>query len=88
VCLLGEPILRVAVLSRQRHDGLIAVGAICGGREAVAQAQDLQPQMILTGLDRPSLETILSSLADTPGEPGASQNALAPKRELGDGGKA
>jgi AmiR/NasT family two-component response regulator len=37
---------------------LIAVGAICGGREPVAQAQDLQPQVILISLHRPSLETI------------------------------
>jgi DNA-binding NarL/FixJ family response regulator len=37
---------------------LIAVGAICGGKEALAQTQDLQPQVILIGLDRPGLETI------------------------------
>ncbi|MBE9508010.1 MAG: DNA-binding response regulator, partial [Chloroflexi bacterium] len=34
------------------------VGAICGGEEALAQVQDLRPQVILIGLDRPGLETI------------------------------
>jgi chemotaxis response regulator CheB len=37
---------------------LTVVGAIHGGEEALAQVQDLQPQVILVGLDRPSLETI------------------------------
>jgi DNA-binding response OmpR family regulator len=37
---------------------LIAVGATCGSKEALAQAQDLQPQVILIGLERPGLETI------------------------------
>jgi DNA-binding NarL/FixJ family response regulator len=37
---------------------LTIVGATCGGEEALAQAQDLQPQVILIGLDRPGLETI------------------------------
>lgn len=40
------------------HHELIVVGAISGGREAPARAQDLQPQVILIGLDEPGLETI------------------------------
>jgi hypothetical protein len=48
---LDEPILRAAVGVLQRHHELIAVGAICGGEKAVAQAQDLQPQVILIGLE-------------------------------------
>jgi DNA-binding NarL/FixJ family response regulator len=42
----------------QRQQELVVVGAICGGEEVLAQAQDLQPQVILIGLDRPGLETI------------------------------
>jgi DNA-binding NarL/FixJ family response regulator len=53
-----EPILRVAAEFLQRHHQLIVVGAICGGEEALAQAQDLRPQVILIGLDTPGLKTI------------------------------
>jgi two-component system invasion response regulator UvrY len=42
----------------ERHHKLIVGGAICGGEEALAQVQDLQPQVILIGLDKPGLETI------------------------------
>jgi DNA-binding NarL/FixJ family response regulator len=54
----NEPFLRVATDFLQRHDELIVVGAICEGEEALAQAQDLGPQVILIGLDKPGLETI------------------------------
>jgi DNA-binding NarL/FixJ family response regulator len=54
----NEAFLRVATDFLQRHDELIVVGAICGGEEALAQVQDLQPQVILIGLDTPGLETI------------------------------
>ena len=54
----NEAFLRVATDFLQRHDELIVVGAICGGEEALAQAQDLGPQVILIGLDTPGLETI------------------------------
>ena len=54
----NEPFLRVATDFLQRHDELTVVGAICGGEEALAQAQDLGPQVILIGLDTPGLETI------------------------------
>jgi CheY-like chemotaxis protein len=37
---------------------LLAVGAIYGGKEALAQTQDLQPQVVLVGLEMPGLETI------------------------------
>jgi DNA-binding NarL/FixJ family response regulator len=55
---LGEPILRAAAGALQRHHELIAVGAICGDEGALAQAQHLQPQVILIDLDKPGLETI------------------------------
>jgi two-component system invasion response regulator UvrY len=42
----------------ERHHKLIVGGAICGGEEALAQVQDLQPQVILIGLDTPGLETV------------------------------
>jgi DNA-binding NarL/FixJ family response regulator len=54
----NEAFRRVATDFLQRHYELIVVGATCGGEEALAQAQDLQPQVILIGLDRPGLETI------------------------------
>ncbi len=54
----NEVFLRVATDFLQQHHELIVVGAICGGEEALAQAQDLQPQVILIGLDKPGLETI------------------------------
>jgi DNA-binding NarL/FixJ family response regulator len=37
---------------------LIVFGAICGTRGALAQDQELQPQVILMGLDSPGLEAI------------------------------
>jgi two-component system response regulator NreC len=55
----NEAFRHVATDFLQGHHELIVVGAMCGGEEALAQAQDLQPQVILIGLDRPGLETIL-----------------------------
>jgi DNA-binding NarL/FixJ family response regulator len=55
---LGEPTLRAAVGVLQRHHELTVVGAICGDKEALAQAQKLQPQVIVVGLDGPGLEII------------------------------
>jgi len=54
----NEAFRRVATDFLQRHDELIVVGAICGGEEALAQAQDLQPQVILIGLDTLGLEIL------------------------------
>jgi DNA-binding NarL/FixJ family response regulator len=54
----NEAFLRVATDFLRRHHELTIVGAICGGEEALAQAQDLGPQVILIGLDKPGLETI------------------------------
>jgi DNA-binding NarL/FixJ family response regulator len=54
----NEAFLRVATDFLQRHDDLIVVGAICGGEEVLAQAQDLGPQVILIGLEASDLETI------------------------------
>jgi len=51
----NEPFRRVATDFLRRHDDLIVVGAICGSKEALAQAQDLGPQVILIGLDTPGL---------------------------------
>jgi two-component system response regulator NreC len=57
----NEAFRRVAADFLQRQHELIVVGAIGGDEEALAQAQDLQPQVILIGLDRPGLE-IMSRL--------------------------
>jgi two-component system nitrate/nitrite response regulator NarL len=54
----NEAFRHVATGFLQRHHELTVVGAICGGEEALVQAQDLQPQVILIGLDKPGLETI------------------------------
>jgi two-component system nitrate/nitrite response regulator NarL len=54
----NEAFLRVATDFLRRHDELTVVGAICGGEEALAQVQDLQPQVILIGLERPGLEIL------------------------------
>jgi DNA-binding NarL/FixJ family response regulator len=54
----NEAFRHVATDFLQRHHELTVVGAICGGEEALAQSQDLGPQVILIGLDRPGLETI------------------------------
>ena len=43
-------------LQRQRE--LIVIGAICGGKEALTQSQDLEPNVFLVDLARPSLETV------------------------------
>jgi len=51
----NEAFRRVATDFLQRHDELIVVGAICEGEEALAKAQDLGPQVILIGLDKPGL---------------------------------
>ncbi len=54
----NEAFLRVAADFLQRQNELSVVGVICGGEDVLAQAQDLQPQVILVGLDRAGLETI------------------------------
>jgi len=54
----NKAFLRAATDFLQRHHELIVVGAICGGEEALAQAHDLRPQVILIGLDMTGLETI------------------------------
>ncbi len=50
-----EPFLRAATDFLQRHHELASVGAVRGGEEAVAQAQDLRPQVILVDLNMPGL---------------------------------
>jgi DNA-binding NarL/FixJ family response regulator len=54
----NEAFRRAATDFLQRQHELTVVGAICGGEAALAQAQDLQPEVILIGLDKPGLETI------------------------------
>jgi DNA-binding NarL/FixJ family response regulator len=54
----NEAFRRAATDFLQRQHELTVVGAICGGEEALAQVQDLGPQVILIGLDKPGLETI------------------------------
>jgi two-component system response regulator DesR len=53
-----EAFRHVATDFLQRQYELTVVGAIGGGEEALAQAQDLGPQVIVIGLDMPGLETI------------------------------
>jgi two-component system nitrate/nitrite response regulator NarL len=50
-----EPFLRVATEFLQRHHELVVVGAARGGEEALAQAQDLRPQVVLLDLNMPGL---------------------------------
>ena len=50
-----EAFLHVATEFLQRHDELTVVGAARGGEEALTQAQDLRPQVILVDLNMPGL---------------------------------
>ena len=50
-----EAFLRIATEFLQRHDELTVVGAARGGEEALTQAQDLRPQIILVDLNMPGL---------------------------------
>jgi DNA-binding NarL/FixJ family response regulator len=50
-----EAFLRVATEFLQRHDELTVVGVARGGEEALAQAQDLQPGIVLIDLNMPGL---------------------------------
>jgi two-component system response regulator NreC len=59
VCVLlvddHEPFLRAAADFLQRHHELAVVGVLRGGEEALAQAQDLRPHVILIDLNMPGL---------------------------------
>jgi DNA-binding NarL/FixJ family response regulator len=64
-----ESFLRVATEFLQRHHELAIAGALRGGEEALAQAQDLQPQVVLIDLNMPGLnglETISRLRATLP----------------------
>ena len=50
-----EAFLRVATEFLQRHQELVVVGTARGGEEALAQAQELRPQVILIDLRMPGL---------------------------------
>ena len=54
----NQAFLRVANTFLRRQHELTVVGATCGVEEALIRVQDLQPQVILIGLDRPGLEAI------------------------------
>jgi len=54
----NEPFRRVATDFLQRQHELTVVGAIGGDEEALAQVQDLQPRVIVIGLDTPGLEIL------------------------------
>lgn len=47
--------LRIATRFLQEHDDVTVVGAAGGGEEALALAQDLQPDMVLIDLAMPGL---------------------------------
>jgi DNA-binding NarL/FixJ family response regulator len=51
----SQMFLDVAIAFLQRHDELLVVGAVLGGEEALVQAQELQPHVILIDLDMPGL---------------------------------
>jgi two-component system invasion response regulator UvrY len=59
VCVLlvddHEPFLRAAADFLRRHHELAVVGVLHGGQEALAQAQDLRPHVILIDLNMPGL---------------------------------
>jgi DNA-binding NarL/FixJ family response regulator len=50
-----EPFLRIATEFLQRHHELVVVGTAREGKEALAQAQALSPQVILLDLNMPGL---------------------------------
>jgi two-component system nitrate/nitrite response regulator NarL len=50
-----EAFLRAVTDFLRRHDELAVVGVAYGGEEALAQAQSLQPQVILVDLNMPGL---------------------------------
>jgi two-component system nitrate/nitrite response regulator NarL len=50
-----EVFLQTAVDYLERHPELIVVGTALSGEEALARAQDLQPDVILVDLDMPGL---------------------------------
>ena len=50
-----EAFLRVATEFLQRHEDLVVVGTARGGKEALAQAQELRPEVILVDLNMPGM---------------------------------
>ena len=54
--------LRIATRFLQEHDDIVVVGAAGGGEEAMAMAQDLQPDIVVIDLAMPGL----SGLATIP----------------------
>jgi DNA-binding NarL/FixJ family response regulator len=56
----NRELLDVTALFLGRCAGLFLVGALQGDQELVAQAQDLQPEVVLLDLDRPSHEGLQS----------------------------
>jgi DNA-binding NarL/FixJ family response regulator len=62
-----QAFLRATTGFMQRYHELTVIGAIPGDEEVLAQAQELQPQVILIGLDRPSLKTISRLRSMLPG---------------------
>jgi len=62
--------LRIATRFLQQHDDIVVVGAAGGGREALALARELQPDIVLIDLAMPGLsglETIPRLRAMLPG---------------------
>jgi DNA-binding NarL/FixJ family response regulator len=53
-----EAFLRVLTEFLQRHHELAVVGVACGGKEALAQAQNLEPEVILVDLNMPGMKGI------------------------------
>jgi DNA-binding NarL/FixJ family response regulator len=47
--------IRIATRLLKTHDGIAVVGAIRGGEDALAQVQDLQPEVVIVDTSMPSL---------------------------------
>jgi DNA-binding NarL/FixJ family response regulator len=46
--------LRIAARLLEAHDDVVVVGAVCGSEEALAQTEDLQPDIILIDIYMPN----------------------------------
>jgi DNA-binding NarL/FixJ family response regulator len=47
--------IRIARRLLDAHDGIVVVGAIRGGEDALAQVQDLKPEVVIVDTSMPSL---------------------------------
>jgi DNA-binding NarL/FixJ family response regulator len=57
VLLVDDNVTFIRIVTRllDAHDGIAVVGAIRGGEDALAQVQDLQPEVVIVDTSMPSL---------------------------------